>query len=171
MSDRSTGSARVEMASAIRWFGAAALGFVTLFHLEILIDRWRDASLTSPGVATRWLLSAALLGAFVWLRRRSRPILRSRAGLVLTLAILLLHVGGPPLPAAGAGASDLLFALPVGVVFGLAAIAAARIAASRRLRSISLAGRRQASALARPLSSRFGWHFLPRPPPTPAPLG
>jgi len=171
MSDRSGRQEGFEMGLAVRWFGGATLAFVTLFHLEILIDRWRDASLGSPGVALRWLLSAALLAGILWLRRRHGSILRGRAGLVIPLAILLLHLGGPPLPADGPAASDLLFALPVGLAFGIAAITATMLRRVQRVTARRISGRRLEQPSLRRPAGRLDWRFLPRPPPLAAPLG
>jgi len=127
---------RIGASPVVRWSLAALAAVVTWLHAEILVARLRDASIIEPIVAVRWLLSAVALAATGWLARRGGELLRGRAGIILAVAVLVLHAGATPVPAVVGGHSELLAAMPVGLlVIGLLAVAVVGLAGAPRLAS------------------------------------
>lgn len=120
---------RIGASPVVRWSLAALAAVVTWFHAEILVARLRDASITEPMVAVRWLLSVAALAVTGELARRGGALLRGRAGVVLAIAVLVLHAGAAPMPAGVDGRAELLAASPVGLLaLGLLAATAVGLA-------------------------------------------
>jgi len=151
---------------ALRLAGLGAVAALAALHLEILAERLRDESLAEPAVALRWLLAAALLGAASAVRRRGVALLRGRAGLVLALAVLLLHVGAPSSSGTTPDLTALLAALPAGIALGgvVAGAAWRGRAPARRLAPRSGDARRDRRSR-RPSLGGLQSHFVPRPPP------
>lgn len=158
---------RIGSSPMVRWSLAALAAAITYAHAEILVARLRDASITEPAVAVRWLFSAVALGATVWLGRRGGARFRGRAAVVLAIGMLVVHAGAAPVPATAAGHGELLAAMPIGLVaLGLLAATALVLAESTRL--VGLPRRIRPLVEPVPAGSPLLSHppLSPRPPPS-----
>ena len=84
----------------VLWTGGAAL---VAFHGWLLASQAADGRLADPGVALRWILSAALIASLIALRQSRRSIW-SRKGVAVWVLAALLH--GPAVAAANANNPD-----------------------------------------------------------------
>jgi len=157
---RRTASLRV--GRSLRWAGLGTALAVIAFHLEILVARLADATIARPEVAMRWVASAALVAAAFELRRR-RSLLGSRAGWMLALAVLLLHLGAPPAPSTPAIAG-LLVSLPATIALACSAWGVVPADFTPRRAGRARSRRRDRFAPTYRLGS-LGCRFVPRPPP------
>lgn len=105
---------------ALRWAIRAVVAGLVILHLALLAKRVADATILEPSVLARWLTSVLVLLLIGALHARGIVPWHGRAGLVLALIVLLLHVGGPsptPVP-------TFVFVLPAGVVLAATTVLA-----------------------------------------------
>ena len=65
---------------------------LSVYHLELLLERIAERSLLQPQIGLRWLASLGLLYGFYRLRRSGRPWLLGRRAVVLWLLVAALHL-------------------------------------------------------------------------------
>ena len=95
-------------------------GAILAFHLQMLYARIADLANLELATAIRWILTAAVMGGILRLRKHRLSLFRGRPAMVLWVVVLLIHVQAPfdpsPLTADSAGglpADQLLLILPV----------------------------------------------------------
>lgn len=161
---------------SVRRLGSAACLAVVLgliaFHTGLLRDRVAQGALFDAATASRWLVSAVVLGAFLALHRHGVSVLWGRKAAVLWLLVLVLHIGAQP-GVTGAPTSDAarasasgLFLLPSSLLpVALAFVAAAWAAGARREKLLPSRVEAFPTGPANAFAAGFAFSLAPRPPP------